>query len=172
MKTEEKAKPLKGELFLLDEMGMDCGTWTFQDEAFITPNTTYFSCTKCGLVWDKSKELEEDILRKQTPSGPLALSYCKPAEHTFTLLMPFLWSWEGTHVLADGDILTIFDKNNPSKKIWSDTIKLKNYKSIHYSSNRRWSIETKPKGIKRKHWTKWFVESYPAELTPAAKKKK
>jgi hypothetical protein len=171
-KATNEAKPLKGVLFFLDEMGMDVGSWAFQDETFITPNTTYFSCTKCGLVWDKSKESEEAVLAKRAATGELSgRRRCSPTKHTFALTMPFHWSWDGAHIIKDGDILTIFDKDDSTKKVWSGNIKLKQYESVKCPPNTLTPIISKQKDIKRARWISWFVNKHPAKLTPLPKKK-
>lgn len=110
---------MRGVLHFHSETGTEGGYWAFQDERHITPNLTRFSCKKCGAYWDKGHD----------PVGPTAEThpegescgwgepYCAPGAHDFQLVSPEDWSYEGLHVLENGDKLTIFDKDDPTKVI-------------------------------------------------------
>ena len=73
------------------------------------------------------------------------------------------WSYEGLHVLEDGDILVVYSKEDPAQVIWTGTIKLKVYEVFAESAFGMW-IHTDQKGVDREIWTRWFFEEYPATL--------
>ena len=72
------------------------------------------------------------------------------------------WSYDGLHVLEDGNLLTIFSKDHGGV-VWSGIIKLKTYQVFTESSHGMW-IHSDQEGIKREEWSKWFFEEYPAKL--------
>ncbi len=59
-------------------------------------------------------------------------------------------------ILKNGDRLTILDKRNSRKIIWSGFISL--WQDRIGRINQR--------GVPRKRWVRWFRKKYPAELTP------
>ena len=69
---------------------------------------------------------------------------------------PDVWDFAGLHVLKDGDHLTVFDKRNGKKIVWSGFISL--------WQNR--SGRSRQRGINYKKWARWFRKEYPAKLTP------
>ena len=160
-----RPEKLRGVLHLHSETGTEGGYWAFQDQRFITPNTTRFSCRKCGAYWDK----------KHLPSGPVVddgkagktnssgQPWCAPGTHDFALICPEDWSYEGLHILEDGDKLKIFDKADPSKVVWSGTIELRQHPLFTQDAFGLW-IHADQKGIRRKKWATWFFQAYPAEL--------
>ena len=118
---EPEPETLEGILHFFSEPGTEGGYWAFQDKRFITPNTTYFACTKCGTVWNKEKypESTHSTLRDQ----------CLPDDHdhNFQPLSEERWSYNGLRILQNGDQLTIYSKNDPAKTVWSGTISLLDY---------------------------------------------
>ncbi|MFA6603700.1 MAG: hypothetical protein WCT10_02540 [Patescibacteria group bacterium] len=159
---------LRGVLHLWTETGTEGGYWSFQDERFITPNTTRFSCRKCGACWDKTSHpavppVDDPASGHRTLFGD---SYCAPGAHDFQLTCAEDWSYEGLHVLKDGDKLVIFDKTDPSRVLWSGTISLRQYPLFTEDASGYW-IHATQKGIDRQQWAGWFLREYPAELTPA-----
>lgn len=74
------------------------------------------------------------------------------------------WSYDGLHVLKDGDHLTIFSSDHGGA-VWSGKIKLKKYPSFKESvrTNGMW-IHADQEGVKRETWAKWFLLEYPAIL--------
>jgi hypothetical protein len=76
------------------------------------------------------------------------------------------WSYEGLHILEDGDYLTIYSKDNPAEIVWSGKISLRKHPSFAKSVFGLW-IHADQKGVDRKTWARWFVEEYPAKLIPA-----
>ena len=81
------------------------------------------------------------------------------------------WSYNGLHVLKDGDRLTIFDKENPKQIVWSGEISLIQHPLFSQHAFGMW-IHADQKGIEREKWATWFFKEYPAELTVAKLKKK
>lgn len=110
---------LEGVLHFHSETGSEGGYWVFQDKRFIIPNTTRFSCVKCHKYWDKGKN----------PGGvhDCIPPQCLPDEHDFQPICKEDWSYEGLQVLEDGDSLTIYSKEDPTKVVWSGTVHLLNY---------------------------------------------
>lgn len=74
------------------------------------------------------------------------------------------WSYEGLHVLEDGDILTIFSKEDATKIVSTGAIKLRNYEVFTESAFGMW-VHCDQEGVEREKWAHWFMEGYPAKLT-------
>lgn len=75
------------------------------------------------------------------------------------------WSYNGLHILDNGDKLTIFCPNSPNKVIWSGTINLKQYPIFTETALDFW-IHADQIGIERDTWLMYFFNNYPAELIP------
>ena len=73
------------------------------------------------------------------------------------------WSYEGLHILRDGDQLTIYDPNNIDITIWSGIINLKQYDSFKEVAKGYW-IHADQIGIDRETWANFFFNEYPATL--------
>jgi hypothetical protein len=117
-----------GQLHLHSETGTEGGYWAIQDERFIMPNTTCFSCTKCGVVWNSAAETEAEMSAKISTEGIFAgHRFCSPSEHTFELSPPELWSYDGLCVLETGDALTIYDNEQSDKVVWEGIVSLIEY---------------------------------------------
>jgi len=80
------------------------------------------------------------------------------------------WSYQGLHILSDGDELTIYNKKDPKKVVWSGIIQLKSYPVFTESAYNLW-IHSDQIGIPRNTWAKWFMDEYPAKLIKAKRKK-
>ena len=83
------------------------------------------------------------------------------------------WSYEGLHILKNGDRLIIYDPKYPRKMrkiLWSGIINLKYYPLFTESASNQW-IHSDQIGVPRKKWARWFLKEYPATLIPAPKKK-
>ena len=76
------------------------------------------------------------------------------------------WSYDGQHVLRNGDALVIYSKDEPRRTIWSGEIELIQYPMFTESAHGMW-IHTDQKGVGRDTWAKWFIEEYPALLVKA-----
>ncbi len=153
-----------GRLHFHSEMGTEGGYWAIQDERFITPNTTYFSCTKCGVVWDSAVETEVEMSAKISTEGIFAgQRFCSPGEHTFELSPPELWSYEGLYVLETGDVLTIYDKEQADKVVWEGVISLKQY-PLFTENVDGWWIHADQEGVERLTWAAWFFGEHRATL--------
>lgn len=76
------------------------------------------------------------------------------------------WSYDGLHVLEDGDTLIIYSKEDPAKVIWTGTIKLKLHQLFTEHARGMW-IHADQEGIDRETWSKWFFDKYPAKLVKA-----
>lgn len=156
---EEKRKTLSGMLFVYGETGSGGDHWAFLDERYAKENTTHFVCAKCLLHWDKGQE----------PDGPTVSGkrYCRPGKHRFRLVPDKTWSYEGLHVLSDGDELTIYAKHDPAQVIWSGTIKFRPYDPLVDGADEHW-IRRCQVGISRQQWEELFLNHFPATLSPAS----
>ena len=76
------------------------------------------------------------------------------------------WSYEGLHVLENGDQLTIFSKDHGGV-VWSGVIRLKQHPLFTESARGMW-IHTDQEGIDRNVWARWFMEGYPATLVKSS----
>ncbi len=169
----DKRFAFKGVCTFHSETGTEGGHWAFQDERFITPNTTHFYCSRCGLPWDKEKESEEDVFKKGEESelkyrGSPTLSggmrhYCNRNAHEFKKISEKNWSYEGLHPLKNGDHLKIFSKEDPSKIVWEGTIQLQEYEVFSEHVFGMW-IHSDQVGVERQAWAQWFFNEHPAEL--------
>ena len=151
---------LEGKLFLYSETGTEGGYWAFQDSRFISSNTTRYSCKKCNLYWDKEKE---PMPAAPEPTSKDSLpNCCSPDDHHFKPVCEENWSYEGLHVLEDGDQLTIYHPNN-NKKVWSGVIALKQHPMFTEDASGLW-IHADQIGIDRKIWAEYFFKEYRAKL--------
>jgi len=73
------------------------------------------------------------------------------------------WSYEGLHILKDGDELIIYEKDDLSKVVWSGLIKLKQHDVFSQDAFGLW-IHADQEGIDREKWATWFFAEYPARL--------
>jgi hypothetical protein len=76
------------------------------------------------------------------------------------------WSYEGLHVLRDGDRLTIFSLAKPDEIVWSGVIKLLEHPLFTEDAFGLW-VHADQVGVDRDVWARWFYAEYPAELIPA-----
>jgi hypothetical protein len=158
---------LRGVLHFHSETGTEGGYWAFQDGRHITPNVTRFSCARCGAYWDKGHEPDGPPADRH-PEGQgnhFGAPYCAPDAHDFQLVSPEDWSYEGLHVLESGDELTIFDKDEPTKVVWTGKISLRQHPLFTEHANGMW-IHADQKDIARERWAAWFFAQNPATLTP------
>lgn len=151
---------LRGVLHLWSETGTEGGYWAFQDERFISKNTTRFACAKCHIYWDKSSH----------PDGPSAdalgeARFCTPGAHDFRPVSDESWSYEGLHVLAPGDELTVYAKDGVAI-VWEGVIRLKQHDLFTEHAGGMW-IHADQEGIDRDTWAKWFFEGHPAKVIRA-----
>lgn len=74
------------------------------------------------------------------------------------------WSYEGLHILQNGDQLTIYHPDN-NNEMWLGIINLKQHDLFTQHASGLW-IHADQKGIDREVWAKYFFEKYPAKLVP------
>ncbi|HEY0010313.1 MAG TPA: hypothetical protein VGB97_00160 [Candidatus Paceibacterota bacterium] len=163
--TEETKVPLTGVLHVHAETGSEGGFWAFQDDRFITENTTRFTCKQCHLYWDKSAETEEQVLEKAAKHGSEKQRTC---EHQFEVVSPMNWSYEGQRILATGDRLKIFSKDDPACVIWEGEVNVKNQDTAHYDKSgdfAGYGMHAEPVDLPEE-WPEWFSGGYRAELVP------
>lgn len=79
------------------------------------------------------------------------------------------WSYKGTHILKNGDLLTVYDKDEPNRIIWSGIITLREYGLFQEHVFNCW-IHADQEGIDRETWAVYFFTEHPAKLIPAPEK--
>lgn len=89
------------------------------------------------------------------------------AFHDNAYITPRGWSYDGLHILKDGDGLTIFSHDDPTKIVWQGIISLRKYPPFTESVFGLW-IHADQDGVDRETWATYFLKEYPAELVPTA----
>ena len=174
---------LEGILHLFSETGTEGGLWTFQESKYIKENVPQGYCRKCGTYMKKQSgplkvknitTLDEEIMKEYKHSGEINF---KPtcADNNHEELISSGWDLKGLHILKNGDKLTIYRPENKdkltihhpenNKEVWSGVIDLK-YCDPSSNFVLGWRVHTDQKGIERKTWANYFLESYPAKLMP------
>ncbi len=114
--------------------------------------------------------LDEEVLQELERTGEIKEKpYCADDQHEEEI--GDLWSYEGLHILDNGDHLTIYhpeNKEGVQSKVWSGVINLKPYESFTEHASGMW-IHADQIGIERDVWAKYFLERYPAVLLPSKK---
>ncbi len=78
------------------------------------------------------------------------------------------WSYEGLHILGDGDYLTIYDPLDKKRELWQGIIALQQHDLFTQHAS-GWWIHADQKGIDREVWAKYFFDECPAKLVPYGK---
>lgn len=86
-------------------------------------------------------------------------------ERLSSTLLVTSWSYEGLHILHDGDRLAIYHPDD-SSIVWSGVINLKQHGLFTEHASRMW-IHADQIGIERDVWAEYFLKEYPAKLIPA-----
>jgi len=73
------------------------------------------------------------------------------------------WSYDGLHVLASGDRLIIYDKNEPGKVIWQGEINLSSFTVFKEDAHGMW-IHNRQIGEETENWSIPFFQGNPAAL--------
>ncbi|TSC74236.1 MAG: hypothetical protein G01um101444_354 [Parcubacteria group bacterium Gr01-1014_44] len=163
---------IEGVLHLFSETGTEGGDWAFQDARYIEKNVPRGFCKKCGQWLEKQEGpiqvgrvtlITEEVAEEINRTGKLPeRSDCINDAHEEDV--GDLWSYEGLHILEDGDRLIIFDKQDLQKVIWYGVIQLRQYELFtETTSNGMW-IHSDQEGVERSVWEKFFLEGYPAKL--------
>lgn len=78
------------------------------------------------------------------------------------------WSYDGLHVLQDGDELTVYSRENPEEIVWEGTISLSPFTVFKEDAFGLW-IHNDQMGIDRKTWATYFFKANPAKLKKPVK---
>jgi hypothetical protein len=153
--SEELSVTMRGICSLWFEAGTEGVYWAFQDKRFVgIPDSMRFCCVKCGRVWDKKRN-------ECSPKRIFDDECDHIKDHEWKLLYPNgLWLREGLHILSEGDLLSVFNKNEPKKILWKERILFD--PSHTGGAHLRIGACCTRSGVLKK---KWFTENYPAELT-------
>lgn len=193
-------KEVIGILHFWSETGTEGGYWALQDTDFIlkiVPGWGFFPGQKIfdindpereGSVieaWKRNKwwKFWKPYLSLPDPNSKYGIS---PNEIVLGLIkwddgsvekrksnqiLVINWSYDGLHVLKDGDMLTIYSKEDPNEIVWSGTIKLKRHPIFTEDADGMW-IHADQEGIDRETWANWFFGEHPAKLIKADKPQK
>jgi len=167
----KKPKVLKGILNLHSETGTEGGYWAFQEGRYIRKNIPRGYCKNCGRslkeqdgaiqvaqIYTINKELLEEL--KRTGKLP-EIPECPDGKHEEEIADS--WDYKGLHVLNDGDQLTIYSLEDPTKIVWSGVIRHRVHPLFTKSVFGFW-IHTDQIGVSRKRWATWFFKNNPATL--------
>lgn len=80
------------------------------------------------------------------------------------------WSYEGLHVLHDGDHLTVYSPDDKKHVVWEGEIKLKQHALFTEHAGGMW-IHADQEGIDRETWAQMFFDGYPCRLVTRDKKR-
>lgn len=175
MSKEQTVKQVsyKGVCCFHSETGTEGGYWAFQDERFIDRFDDNKLCAKCGLY----REFLENWHNRRLKHPKSLIEYwdgiiekaCKPEKHSWQPAFPNgKWSYEGLHILKDGDRLTVYSPKKLDEIVWSGDVSLKKFPVFSQDAFGLW-IHADQVGVDRETWAKWFFEEYPAELITKAK---
>ena len=152
-------KTLEGILHFFSETGTEGGLWALQENKYITPKTTRYSCVKCHLYWDKNRNKKVPVYEGD---------YCSPKDHEFELVCKNDWDYKGLNILEDGDELTIHHPET-KEEVWHGIIELTHYDPFTQHIHGLW-MHADQKGIDRETWAEYFFKEYPAELRKQKRK--
>ena len=136
-------------IFLWFETGLEGNYWAFQDNQFISKDALKLWCKKCGKYLDSQKSEKEP-------------SECPDGQHEPEISDS--WSYEGLHILKDGDYLRVFSKENPNEIIWEGEIQLRQRTSFDENVF-GWRVHSKPTNVDPEKWARWFLNEHPAKFT-------
>lgn len=161
----KRGDTLKGVCFFYSETGTEGGNWAFQDSRFVTEKVPKSYCGKCGKYLDPQKYENLKVI-KTLPATHEVLDekeplMCPEGQHEREIGV--LWSYEGLHILENGDRLTIFSPDNLIEVVWSGTICLHQHPYFTEDVFGYW-IHADQEGIDREVWATYFFKEYPAEL--------
>lgn len=172
--SEQEPVTFRGVCNFWFETGTEGAYWSFQDERSMGKRSDHLvKCVYCGLYWDKKRAPD-------APPAPLDLRKIKKGDrcylvnsvtrqrackkHEWVLMYPNgSWSYDGLHILRDGDLLTIFDHDDRSPILWSGTILFD--PPYVGGAHLRLSVKCFQSNIDHEQWKTWFTDEYPAALT-------
>lgn len=75
-----------------------------------------------------------------------------------------IWSYEGLHMLKNGDRLRVFAKGK-SRVLWEGPVALEGVQGFTHDVRGLW-VNQRPTLLDEEQWSSWFLDGHPAELTP------
>lgn len=133
------------------EAGMGRIVWVVQDSMHRIPNRLLYRCTKCRAFLDKRSPLCGIPGERMTVPAQ-----CTEGEHDFQPYGPWIWLPKGRHFIENGDVLTIYSKDEPRTVLWQGTIDL-------VPSNMPLEPDTQ-KGVEPMVWEGWFQDQMPVRF--------
>ena len=76
------------------------------------------------------------------------------------------WSYDGLHILEDGDNLKIYSKEKPEAAVWEGEISLQQLPLFTEHAGGLW-IHADQNGIDRETWAGYFFNGHQAKLIPS-----
>lgn len=73
------------------------------------------------------------------------------------------WSYDGLHILRNGDRLHINSKEDSQMYVWNGTIDLIEHPVFTQEAHGLW-IHSDQRDVNRNQWARWFLDGLPAEL--------
>ncbi len=173
-------KEIEGVLNLFSETGTEGGDWAIQDARYIKKNVPRGYCKKCGKVFAKQEGpiqvvrttlITEEVAEEINRTGKLPVQIdCANDAHDEDIGES--WSYEGLHILENGDRLIIFDKQDPKKIVWEGVIQLNFYSVFTEATSTGMWIHADQEGVERSVWEKFFLLHYPAKLILRPKRRR
>lgn len=152
---------IKGVLVFHSETGTEGGYWAMQDEQFMGIKDRTQRCSACGLHWPEGQETEP-VWRGKS-------KVCEPGTHTWEAAYPNgIWSYEGLHILRDGDHLRILHPDD-RRLVWEGDIQLNKHPLFTEDASGLW-IHADQVGVDREDWAQPFFQGWPCELEPNKEK--
>lgn len=158
---------MRGVLHFFSETGTEGGDWAFQDSRYIQKNVPKGFCKKCYKVLQKQSGAVQathvyPVTEEMLGGGDLPEQQdCPDGAHEEEI--GDAWSYEGLHILKDGDFLQIFSPDDLSCVVWQGVISLIHYGSFTEHALGCW-IHADQRGTPRETWAEWFFKEYPAKL--------
>lgn len=152
---------IDGVLSFHTETGTEGGYWAFQDKRYISLVRPDY-CNICGLYLGDDRDIINSANQKRLQSGKV----CSKEIHD--QLEEEQWSYDGLHILKNGDFLKIFLKDKSRHEIWAGDIHLQTYPPFQETVFALW-IHSDQIGVDRKIWGSWFFNKHPATLVLAPK---
>jgi hypothetical protein len=165
-------RSMSGSLEAYFETGSEGTWWAFLDERFCHIPDDTRRCRQCGtyppiigaglLVPTRSVPLSD--LDENLTMPPTCEELDPPLPHEFELAYPDgRASYEGLHLLENGDALTIFDPQERTRVVWQGVVDLGPTTTYEDEIAGLW-IHNRQAGVDAETWMRWFAEGFPATL--------
>lgn len=145
-------------------------TYWVDREGQVSPQGHPYSSGYCGfdepqdLPLDRNGDNDSWDARWQAERNAIALACYEEGHLGWRPMYPEgMWSYEGLHILKDGDHLTVYDKDDRLKVVWEGEVKLNQHGLFTEDAGGLW-IHADQSGIDRMEWAALFMDEHPAKL--------